>query len=155
MRRADRQLTLQEARTVFSDAEFSVLSMLTPEGTPYAVPVNCVLDGDCVYFHSAREGLKNLCMHANPQVCLTAVEGGAFIDTDKRTTFYRSAVIFGTVEELTDEAERIAALKALCLRFSPGNTRGFDTGFSSCAPETALWKVTVTEISGKGNKKEF
>jgi nitroimidazol reductase NimA-like FMN-containing flavoprotein (pyridoxamine 5'-phosphate oxidase superfamily) len=153
MRRSDRQLSEAEACAVFSRADYAVLSMVTAEGSPYAVPVNAVLLEGCIYFHSAREGFKNVCMHADPRVCLTAVGSDVSFDAERRTTFYESAVVLGTVEELTDETQRVEALKALCLRFSPHNTRGFDTGFSSCAPETALWKVTVSSVTGKANKR--
>ena len=152
MKIAERQLSEAEARAVFSASDFAVLSMVDSDGAPYAVPIHPVLVGDCVYFHSARAGFKNDCLYAAPQVCLTAV-GELAIDPETRTGRYASAIVFGTAEELTVEADRVEALKAICRRYAPENTRGFDTGFSNCAPETALWKITITSITGKANRK--
>ena len=51
MRRKDRELTEEEARAVLRRAEYGVLSLVTEDGAPYAVPMSYAAVGDAIYFH--------------------------------------------------------------------------------------------------------
>ena len=71
IRRQDRLLTAEEAYTLLKEGEYGVLSMITPEGTPYGVPVNYVWDGDgAIYIHCASDGRKLNCIHGLQKHCV-------------------------------------------------------------------------------------
>ena len=74
MRRADRAIPREDALAVIDRCAYGTLSLIATDGTPYAVALNVVRDGEKLFFHSAMAGLKVDSLHENPQVCLLFVE---------------------------------------------------------------------------------
>ena len=151
MRRKDRQMSEEFAWEVLDKCEYAFLAMTAEDGTPYGLPLTIVRDGRYVYFHSAMEGKKVNCLRKNPSVCLTCV-GDTRVQESKFTTLYESAVAFGSASEVTDEAEKIAALRMLCQRHTPSNMEGFDKAIEASLRRTGVWKIEVKEISGKAKR---
>lgn len=136
------------AREVIDKCEFATLATVDTEGKPYAVTLSIVRKGDHIYFHSATEGFKTDCMRAAPYVCMT------FVGDTRRaerafTTGYESACIRGIAEEVISDEEKIEALRLLCERHTPLNMAAFDQAVKASLKRTAVWRVTITEISGK------
>ena len=65
------------------------------------------------------------------------------------TTGYESACIRGIAEEVISDEEKIEALRLLCERHTPSNMAAFDQAVKASLKRTAVWRVTITEISGK------
>ena len=151
MRRKDRQMPEEFAWEVVDKCEYAFLAMTAEDGTPYGLPITIAREGRNVYFHSAMEGRKVRCLQANPGVCLTCV-GDTEIQQDRFTTLYQCAVAFGTAEEVTEEAEKIEALRLLCQRHTPDNMAGFDDAVRRSLARTGIWRITVEEISGKAKR---
>lgn len=151
MRRKDREMPGEFAWEVADKCEWAVLSLVSPQGEPYSVPVTIAREGDSVYFHSAMEGTKTDCMRAHKRVCLVCV-GDTRIEPDKFTTKYESAVLKGTAAEVTDEQEKIHALRLICERHTPSNMAGFDSAIEKSLGVTAIWRIDVDEITGKCKK---
>lgn len=151
MRRKDRQLPEDTAWEIADRCLYAVLSMTTEEASAYAVPVHVVREGRDFYFHCAREGRKSGCLRRYPQVCLTFVEGARVVQ-ERFTTHYRSAVAFGTAEEVTDLPEKTAALELLCRRYTPDMGREAVDRELEAAPHTAVWRIRVETITGKHNE---
>ncbi len=152
MRRKDRELTPEQAWEIVDRCGYGVLSMLDEAGMPYGVPLNFAREGYSVYFHSALEGKKADCLRCRSRVCLTCVEDGPTIDQPALTTRYASAILRGTAAEVTEPEEKIHALRLLCRKLAPENPEGRG-GFESCLDATAVWRITVEEITGKANRK--
>ena len=150
MRRTDRERGQDFAWDVLKKAPYATLSMTDRQGRPYAVPVNFAREGNYLYIHCAQAGEKTDCLNHQPQVCVTCVEGGAWVDQPALTTRYASAVMLGRVEELTDEADKVKALRLLCMRLAPEHPRSHGD-FSECRGKTAVWRITVEQITGKAN----
>ena len=150
MRRKDREVSAEQAWEIVERCSYGVLAMTKPDGTPYAVPVNFAREGNCLYIHCAQAGEKTDCLNHQPQVCVTCVEGGAWVDQPALTTRYASAVMLGRVEELTDEADKVKALRLLCMRLAPEHPRSHGD-FSECRGKTAVWRITGEQITGKAN----
>ena len=74
MRRADRAISREDALAVIDRCAYGTLSLIATDGTPYAVALNVVRDGEKLFFHSAMAGLKVNSLRENPQVCLLFVE---------------------------------------------------------------------------------
>lgn len=151
MRRKDREMSKEFACHVADSCLFSVVSMVTPEGKPYAVPLSVVRDGDTLYFHSAAEGQKTDCLRANPEVCVACV-GDVRCPNDRFTTLYESAVAKGIAREVTETEEKIHALRLICERFSPDNMPQFDAAIAYSLPVTAIWRIDVKEWTGKAKQ---
>ena len=52
------------------------------------------------------------------------------------------ASYIGLQEELTDEADKVKALRLLCMRLAPEHPRSHGD-FSECRGKTAVWRITV------------
>ena len=151
MRRKERQITEEEAWAVVDKCEYAFLAMTAEDGTPYGLPVTIVREGRNIYFHSALEGRKVECLRRHPRVCLTCV-GDTAIQQDRFTTLYESAVAFGTAAEVTEDGEKVEALRLLCLRHTPDNMADFDRAVNASLARTGIWKITVEEITGKAKR---
>lgn len=65
-----------------------------------------------------------------------------------------SAVVRGTVAEVTDDAERIAALRAVAERYAAENLEHFEAALAEELSRTLVWKITPTEITAKARLHE-
>lgn len=151
MRRKDREMDRDFALMVVDKCIYATLATITPDGKPYAVALSIVRDGDWVYFHGAKEGEKIDCFKANPDACMVCV-GDTYCPEDNFTIKYESAVIKGKVTEVTDDDEKLHSLKILCERHTPTNMSNFDGEIKASFAHTAVWKMSIDEITGKRNK---
>lgn len=151
MRRKERQMPEEFAWEVVDKCEYAFLAMTAEDGSPYGLPVTIVREGNAVYFHSAMEGRKVACLRRHPRVCLSCV-GDTHVPEGKFTTLFESAVAFGTAEEVTEEEEKIHALRILCQRHTPDNMAAFDRAIAASLKRTGIWKITVEEITGKAKR---
>ena len=69
----------------------------------YVVPINYVYDGKNIIAHSI-EGMKIHMMRSNPNVCFE-------VDEMKSYTEWKSVIVWGHYQELTNERDRYQALK--------------------------------------------
>jgi uncharacterized protein len=78
------------------------------DGRPYVVPMQYAYDGKELYFFTT-EGMKTQFIEANPKVCLQVEE-----ITD--STHWRSVMVIGQAEELTNAEETQRAMKLITER---------------------------------------
>ena len=147
MRKTERARNAAFALQVFRDATYVTLSLVTPDGKPYAVPVNAVTDGKVFYFHCAGAGEKLEILRQNSAVCLSAVSYASIVP-EKLTTLYRRAVVKGTAEILTDLSEKAHALRLITEFYAPDFVSMLDSR-GDCTQRAAIVKITPTEITGK------
>lgn len=148
MRRKDREMPREFALEVAANCEWAVVSCITPEGAPYGVPVSVVSDGGALWFHTAKEGKKIDCFAHSPVVhvvCVGNVERAA----DKFTTGYESAMIEGRCTEVTEDAEKVRALRLLCEKYTPGNMGAFDDAIAASLARTGVYKIEMLSVTGK------
>lgn len=153
MRRKDREMDADFAREVLERCAFATLAMTLPDGRPYCVPISPALVGGAVVLHCAKHGLKTDALRANPNVCLSAACDVSPVPEDF-TTEYASAVAFGTATEVTDDAEKIAALRAICERYAASNMQAFDSAIERSLRRTAIWRIDIGELTGKRKEVE-
>lgn len=116
------------------------------EGRPYVVPMNYAYDGKELYFFTT-EGMKTQFIEANPKVCLQVEEV-----TD--SSHWRSVMVVGQAERLTDAAETQRAMQMIVER-NPSLTpaisatqldtwgRGVDIALYRVRPELIDGRKTV------------
>jgi len=78
------------------------------DGRPYVVPMDYAYDGKELYFFTT-EGMKTQFIEANPKVCLQVEE-----ITDR--THWRSVMVIGKAEQLTNAEETQRAMKLITER---------------------------------------
>lgn len=152
MRRKERREDENFAFEVLDKADFAVLSMIDEDGLPYCLPISVVRIGEKLYFHSAENGRKAEAMLKEPNVCLTAAADVVSAE-DKFTTYFKSAVVRGKAVKVTDDEEKIMALKAICERFTPSNMPDFSNAIKMSLPRTAVWRIDIENATGKQKKK--
>lgn len=140
--------TINFAYSVIDKCIYAVLSTISPDNTPYGVPINIARIGDNLYFHSAKEGQKVINLINNPVVCVTCV-GDVRINQDKHITSYESAIVFGKAEVVEQEHEVFNALKALCLKYTPDNMIRFDIEYNERHAKYYVFKIRIDKISAK------
>jgi uncharacterized protein len=72
------------------------------EGKTYVVPINYVYDGTYIIAHSMM-GMKIQMMRTNPQVCFE-------VDEIQDFTNWRSVIVWGEYQEISDVTERYHAV---------------------------------------------
>ena len=148
MRRKDREQTEEFGWDVLERCAYGVLSLVTPEGEPYAIPISPAVHDGAVYFHSAKHGQKSKIMAANPAACLVCVADDAPLP-EEYAMLYASVVVKGTVALVEDEAERIAGLRAIVAHYAPDHGAKFDEAVADEGPRTAVWRITPSEVTAK------
>lgn len=149
MRKISRHKDAGWALDVFDRAPYVTVSMTRPDGTPYGLPLSMVRrDDDTFYFHCAAEGEKLDCLRVNPIVSLSAVSRCMpKFEKEKSnfTEYYNSAIAVGKAEIVTDDAEKIEALRLLCRRFLPKHMDRFDDAIRRSLKITTIVRITLTE----------
>ena len=65
---------------------------------------------------------------------------------------YESAVITGTAVPVTEETEKLAALRTICEKYCPENMDAFEASAARSLPRTAVWRIEIVSITGKRKK---
>ena len=146
MRRKDRERDRDFALAVIDECEYGTVAIQGDE--PYCLPLSLVRVGEELYFHCALEGTKLELLRKNNAVWVSFV-GSNTAAQDDFTTYFRSAMVRGTAAEVTDNGEKIAALRALCQRLTPAHMPHFDREVARSFAVTGIWKIHIDEITGK------
>ena len=158
MRRASREMDAAFALEVLDKAPYVTVSMTRPDGTPYGLPLSLArTDDKTFYFHCALEGEKLDCIAHHPTVFLSAVSLCAPTVGPKDGSFtlqYKSATAIGNAELVTDREEKIAAMRAICVRFLPRHMAAFDEAIDRSLERTAVVRITLTEPP-IGKRKQY
>ena len=114
----------------------------------YVVPVSYAFEGHCIFAHS-MEGMKINMMRNNPDVCFE-------VDEVKSYTNWKSVILWGTYQELTDERARYDAMKLLLDKFlhvkisqSPGATALHEHLTNDSPKKPIIYRIVIKELSGK------
>jgi nitroimidazol reductase NimA-like FMN-containing flavoprotein (pyridoxamine 5'-phosphate oxidase superfamily) len=113
------------------------------DGRPYVLPMQYAYDGKELYFFTT-EGMKTQFIEANPQVCLQVEE-----ITD--STHWRSVMVIGKAEQLTNAEEMQRAMKLITERnpsLSPAIS-ATELDALGRAVDIALYRITPQLIDGR------
>ena len=149
MRRKDREQSRDFALAIADKCAYSVLATVSPDGSPYCVPLSFAREGEWLYFHSALEGHKIDNLRYNNRVCISCV-GDQEAIPGQFAIKYESALIFGNALEITDREEKIRVLRLISMRYTPDEIANFDDGIKLEFDLASVWKIHIDKISGKG-----
>lgn len=146
MRRFKQQLTAEEVKRILLHGKYCVLAVSGEEGYPYAVPVNYVYDGTAIYIHSALQGHKIDALRRNPKCSLCIVDKDDVIP-EEFTSYFRSVIAFGNVRFIESADEKVAALRLLGEKYSPGIDSNAE--IDRLIKTVCIMKITIESVSGK------
>jgi nitroimidazol reductase NimA-like FMN-containing flavoprotein (pyridoxamine 5'-phosphate oxidase superfamily) len=132
-------LSEDEARKLFLNARVVRLGCIV-NGEPYVVPINCVIEDDCLYSHSLP-GMKISGLRENPSACVQVDE----IESDLH---WRSAIAFGKFEEITKPGERSDVLTKLLRRFPMLTPVESAIAIDGAAPAVIVFRIRIERLTG-------
>ena len=149
MRRKHQEITDKDLlRRVIDEAQVMRLGMCR-DNKPYVVPLSFGYDGDLIYFHCARQGMKTDYLRENPHVSFELESKAEIIrhesDPCKFDFSYRSVIGFGEASEVTGVGRKRAALSIIMRHYT-------EKEWSFPLPmllAVAVWRIRVTALSGK------
>ena len=103
------EMRTDEAREVLGSINYAHLAM-AKDNIPYVVPVHYAFDGGDLYVYTT-EGKKADIIRVNPEICLQAED----VEDNEN---WKSVMVAGTAEQITDEDSRQKALDVI-LKVNP------------------------------------
>jgi len=121
------------------------------DGSPLVLPTGYGRRGDTLYLHGSSAN-RSLLAADGQQVCVTVTHLDGLVCA--RAVFhhsmnYRSAVIFGTARLMTDDAERLAALRVITEQLVPGRWDHVRPPTRKELAATAVLELPLDEASVK------
>ena len=150
MRRSDRAIQSEEAKDVLENAEYGVLSMASPNGEPYGIPLNFCLMNNAIYFHCAPEGRKIELLLRNNAVSFCVV-GETEVLRDQFAMKYESVIVSGRAEDVTGN-EKQSALEGLVKKYSKAFYAEGAAKISADIEKTKVYKIMINAITGKARR---
>lgn len=121
------------------------------DGQPYVIPTAVWRQDDRLYWHGAAAS-RMLRATAGARVCITVSRIDALVLARSgfdHSVDYHSAVVLGTANLVTDQAEKLAALEAFVERLYPGRWSTLRPPTSTeLSTTTVLW-TDLSEASAK------
>lgn len=153
MRRKDKEITDRVwMDEVINRAPYMTVALCSLDAKPYAVPMTQVYDGENLYFHCAKEGLKLDLIADNPRAAFNAVAKADYYQNEKThlyTMHYESVSGWGTIALVEDSAEKMRALELIKDKFIQGEYHVTE----EIATHVAILKLHIEEIYGKKSDK--
>jgi nitroimidazol reductase NimA-like FMN-containing flavoprotein (pyridoxamine 5'-phosphate oxidase superfamily) len=112
------------------------------DGAPYVVLVNYFFDGKDIYIHSLP-GKKIDALRAYNRACLQ-------VDEIEDAYHWRSAIAYGTYEEISDEKSRERHLRELFKRLP--NMTPVESLMTNGLKQIIVFRIKVEEITGMGEE---
>lgn len=122
------------------------------EGQPYVIPITYGRVGDVLYLHGSAASRMLKSMQGGIPVCVTVTLLDGLVLA--RSAFhhsmnYRSAVVLGTAEEVTDPRERRDALRAIVDHVVPGRWDEVRLPTENEMRATLVLRLAIAEASAK------
>lgn len=152
MRRVDRQLTDEETIRLFREAEYGVLSLIDENNMPYGVPMSFALCDNEIYFHCSAAGGKKVSSIRHCRNASFTVIDHTQLLPQKFATLYMSAIAYGTIDIVQDEAEKRKGIEAILHKYSPDFIEKGMNYIDNAIDKIYVLKFEIERITGKGRK---
>lgn len=152
MRRSAQQLSDAECIEILKSGKDGVLAVSGDDSYPYAVPLNYIYLNDCIYFHCAKCGHKLDAIKSNSKVSFCVVSENEILQP-KFTTLYKSVIVFGRAEIVTDEKEIYSSAYALAEKYCPDFTDHIDSEIQQYRDNLCIVRIRAENITGKQCKE--
>lgn len=122
------------------------------DGRPWVFPTTYARVDDALYVHGAvgNFGLRALAGGAEVCITVTLVDGIVLAKSAFHHSInYRSVMLFGVAEAVTDAREKALAMESLVDHIVPGRAADCRAPTESELRETLILRVPLTEVSAK------
>ncbi|MDX2042318.1 MAG: pyridoxamine 5'-phosphate oxidase family protein [Acidobacteriota bacterium] len=133
------KLSTEDALKLLGNNKLGRLGCIA-DGEPYVVPINFFFDGEYLYVHSLA-GKKINALRANPRICLQ-------VDEIEDSYHWRSVIVYGNYEEVTDEHLREHMLAELFRRMP--HLTPVESKMSKGISQAIVFRFKPDSITGVG-----
>ena len=151
MRRFNQQLSLSESIEILEKGKTGVLAVLGDNGYPYAVPLNYVYENGKIYFHCAKAGHKISALQNCEKVSFCVIDKDD-VSAEEITTYFRSVIVFGKAEILTEKEDIMKAARILGLKYCK-NAEFIDSEIQRFMNTLCCVEISVEHMTGKQAKE--
>ena len=151
MRRFNQQLSLSESIEILEKGKTGVLAVLGDNGYPYAVPLNYVYENGKIYFHCAKAGHKISALQNCEKVSFCVIDKDD-VSAEEITTYFRSVIVFGKAEILTEKEDIMKAARILGLKYCK-NADFIDREIQRFMNTLCCVEISVEHMTGKQAKE--
>lgn len=148
MRRKKQALSPEQCAEILSRGTSGVLAVSGDDGWPYAVPLSYLYADGRLFFHCAQQGHKLDALARSEKASFCVIDRDEIVP-EKYTTYFRSVIVFGSVREVTDGAEKLSALTALAEKYTPNDPDGCRKEAEGALGHVCVLALTPAHISGK------
>lgn len=118
----------------------------------YNIPMICARRGEILYTHSSIKGRLYKLLGSGTPVCITLTEVNGIVLA--RSAFnsslnYRSAMIFGSMSEITDHSEKMLVMESIVEKIVNGRWNDCRKPSQSEIDATAILGIRMNEFSCK------
>jgi nitroimidazol reductase NimA-like FMN-containing flavoprotein (pyridoxamine 5'-phosphate oxidase superfamily) len=137
---------------ILDEAVLCHVGVVQEDGSPMVLPTLFARDADNLYVHGSpasrllRTGKKGV------DICVTVMLLDGFVMAKSafhHSVNYRSVVVFGTAEEVTDDAEKARALELLVDHVHPGRSKESRPPNADELRKTLVLRLSLDEASAK------
>ena len=148
MRRKKQQLSQEKCLEILQKGTVGTLALAQQGDYPYAVPLNYVYYSGKIYFHCAVSGHK-LDIIKNQNKASFCIINKDTIVPEKYTTFFRSVIVFGSMEIVENEDEKMAALKELAYKYVSDDDAAHLAEINKFWKQTCILSLSIDQLTGK------
>lgn len=153
MRRKNQLLSEEESLNILKNGSHGVLALSGDDGYPYAVPLSYAYDRSKLYFHCAKTGHKIDAVKSCGKASFCVVDKDEVVP-EKYTTYFRSAIAFGTIRILEDEAEKLEAIQTIAVKYHPkGSAEDRQREIREGWDHLCILELSIEHLTGKEAKE--
>jgi nitroimidazol reductase NimA-like FMN-containing flavoprotein (pyridoxamine 5'-phosphate oxidase superfamily) len=122
------------------------------DGQPYVIPTIHARDGEVLYLHGSPASRALNTLGEGVRCCVTATLVDELVlarSAKQHSLNYRSAVVFGTASEITDDAEKSAALEVVVDHIARGRAQTIRGANAEEMETTFVLRMPIDEASAK------
>lgn len=101
-----------------------------------------------IYFHTAQSGHKIELLRQNEKVSFCVIQQDD-VRAEEFTTYYRSVIVFGSARIITDDAEKLHALRKFGMKNSPDYDAALDAEIRRGFNHLLMVEISIDHITGK------
>jgi nitroimidazol reductase NimA-like FMN-containing flavoprotein (pyridoxamine 5'-phosphate oxidase superfamily) len=151
MRRKEKEITdRREIDEILTEARICHIAFARDD-EPYLLPLFFGYDGNCLYFHTAKQGRKLEFLAANPRVCFEVERDVEIVARDQACNWsacFESVIGCGHVAELVGNEEKQAGMDQIMRHYSDREW-AYDP---SLLAVTRVWRLEIAALTGKRSR---
>lgn len=154
MRRKNCVVSKEVAEKILREGDFGVLALSGDDGYNYAVPINYAIEGNKIYFHSAKTGHKIDAIRNNDKVSFCVVDRHEVV-AEEFTTYFSSAIAFGRIKivEDDDDPDKLRGLELLADKYSSTASPERRTKELGRLSALVMPVMTIEHLTGKAARE--